>query len=143
MTDDLTIRSATPADVDAIAALIADRLDDEDAAEARIVLEDPTFDMSRWTVATAGDRIVSTMASFAAEAVVGAAEIPATMIELVATAREHEAQGLVKRQLETHHHHGKNHHGRNRKLDPRIHRRKRWESCRWIDRGGAQGNAEE
>ena len=59
--------------------------------------------MSRWTVATAGDRIVSTMASFAAEAVVGAAEIPATMIEFVATAREHEAQGLVKRQLETHH----------------------------------------
>ena len=104
MTDSsATIRACTDADIDGVVALIADRIGTEDAAEARIVLEDPSFDRQRWTVAVAGTEVVSTMANFRADLTVGTTAMAATMIEFVATARAFENRGLIRGQFAYHH----------------------------------------
>ena len=99
----IEIRSATDDDVAAIVALVADRVGTDDAQEARLVLDDPSFDRSRWTVAVEGGLVVSTMASFALELRIGTVALAGSMIEFVTTDVAYEHRGLVRRQFAVHH----------------------------------------
>jgi predicted N-acetyltransferase YhbS len=97
---DIDIRTARAEDIDAVAALIADRIGDEDGAEAEMVLRDPDFDRKRWFVAADGDRILSTAAVFPGQLRFGEVAMLAGAIEFVATADDAEGQGLVRRLLD-------------------------------------------
>ncbi len=99
----LVIRPVGDADIPGVIALIADRIGEEDAPEAQLVLEDPEYDRARWSVAVDGDRVVSTMATYPMQAQFGMCEVPAAMVEFVATDGEYEGRGLVRRQFEYHH----------------------------------------
>ena len=101
--DHIEIRPAGDADVAAIVGLIEDRIGEEDAPEAALVLSDPTFDRARWTVAVDGGQVVSTMAAFPMTFHYGSLTLAATNFEFVATAKSHEGRGLVRRQFEYHH----------------------------------------
>ena len=103
MSSDILIRAATDADVDGIVALVEDRIGVEDAPEARLVLEDPTFDRDRWSVAIDGGEVVSTMATFPMSLHFGSGRVPGAQIEFVATSAPYEGRGLVRRQFEYHH----------------------------------------
>jgi predicted N-acetyltransferase YhbS len=103
MSSDIPIRAATDADVEGIVALIEDRIGEEDAPEARLVLEDPTFDRNRWSVAVDGDRVASTMATFPMQVRFGSALVSGTQLEFVATDGAYEGRGLVRRQFGYHH----------------------------------------
>lgn len=96
------IRPATDGDISGVVALVADRIGDEDAPEAQLVLEDPGYDRRRWTVAVDGDRVVSTMGTYPMQARFGECELPAALVEFVATNGGYEGQGLVRRQVEYH-----------------------------------------
>jgi predicted N-acetyltransferase YhbS len=97
------VRHVTDADISGVVALIADRIGAEDAPEAQLVLEDPAYDRRRWTVAVDGDRVVSTMGTYPMLARLGDIELPAALIEFVATATGYEGRGLVRRQFDYHH----------------------------------------
>ena len=99
---EIVIRAATDADIDGIVALVGDRIGEEDAPEARLVLDDAGFDRGRWSVAVDGDRVVSTMATFPMTMRFGIAEVPASQIEFVATDAAYEGRGLVRRQFAYH-----------------------------------------
>lgn len=101
--DTIEIEPFSEADADQIVQLVADRIGEEDSAEARLVLEDDVFDRKRWTVARDGDRVVSTMASFPLTFRYGDVGLAASHYEFVATARSHEGRGLVRRQFDYHH----------------------------------------
>ncbi len=103
MNHNIAVRAATEADIDGIVALVEDRIGEEDAPEARLVLENPEFDRSRWSVAVDGHRVVSTMATFPMRVRFGSAHIPGSQIEFVATDGEYEGLGLVRRQFDYHH----------------------------------------
>lgn len=97
------IRSARPDDVDAICALVAEALEPEDADEARMVLEDRTFDRDRWLVGTVDGQVASTLALFDGDLRVGRSTMPAGQIEFVATSTAARNQGLVRAQMEEAH----------------------------------------
>lgn len=99
----IAIRPASDDDVAGIVELVRDRIGEEDAPEAHLVLSDPSFDRSRWTVAVDAGKVVSTSAAFPMNFHYGSAKLTATNIEFVATAETHEGQGLVRRQLDVHH----------------------------------------
>ena len=99
----IDVRSADPADLDRIEEVVAEALEPEDAEEARLVLEDPAFDRSRWLVAGADGRVESTMALLDSHFRVGAARFPAGQIEFVATAEDARGKGLVRAQLDVIH----------------------------------------
>jgi len=98
----ISIRPAETVDIPGIVALITDRIGEEDAPEARLVLEDPKYDRTRWTVAVDGDKVVSTMGTYPMLASFGICEIPAALVEFVATDTAYEGQGLVRRQFAYH-----------------------------------------
>ncbi len=98
----LVVRPVTDADVPGVVALVADRIGDEDAPEAQLVLDDPAYDRSRWTVAVDGDRVVSTMATYPMLAQFGQCELPAAIVEFVATDADYEGKGLVRKQFAYH-----------------------------------------
>ncbi len=100
---ELPIRPATDADVEGIVSLVEERIGEEDAPEARLVLEDPTYDRRRWTVAVDGSRVVSTMATFPMSLRYGVATVPASMMEFVVTDEAYEGRGLIRRQFDHHH----------------------------------------
>jgi len=97
-----SVRTVTPADIPGILALITERIGEEDAPEAKLVLEDPEYDLTRWTVAVDGDKVVSTMGTYPMVARFGACELPAALVEFVVTAAEYEGQGLVRKQFAHH-----------------------------------------
>ncbi|MDJ0664315.1 MAG: GNAT family N-acetyltransferase [Acidimicrobiia bacterium] len=99
----LTVRHVTDADIPGVVALVADRIGEEDAPEAQLVLEDAEYDRRRWTVAVDGDRVVSTMGTYPMCARLGDLELPAALVEFVATATDYEGRGLVRRQFDYHH----------------------------------------
>lgn len=99
----IEVRAAGDDDIEAVAALIASRLDDDDAAEARMVLQDPEYDRRRWTVALVDGVVRSTMASFPSEMFIDGITIPTTALEFVATDADFERQGLVRRQFDVQH----------------------------------------
>ena len=99
----LQIRPVHDVDIPGVIALITDRIGEEDAPEAELVLRDPGFDRRRWSVAVDGERVVSTMASFPIDVSLGVTPIGGSMIEFVATDRGYEGRGLVRRQFDYHH----------------------------------------
>lgn len=100
---ELEVRIARPEDADGIVALVVDRIGDEDGPEARLTLDDPRFGPGGWTVAVAGDRVVSTLGLFPTSTRIGSVTVPSAAIEFVATATEFEGKGLVRRQLDLAH----------------------------------------
>ena len=99
----ITVRGCTDADVAGVVALIEDRIGAEDAPEAQLVLDDSGYDRGRWSVAVDGNRVVSTMGTYPMLSRVGICELPAAIVEFVATDREYEGRGLVRRQFDYHH----------------------------------------
>lgn len=98
-----SVRPATDADIDQIVRLIRARIGEEDAPEAELVLRDPAFDRSRWSVIEDDGQVVSTMAAFPMSCRYGNITLKATNFEFVATASSHEGRGFVRRQFEYHH----------------------------------------
>ena len=96
---DIEVRVAGPADRDGIVALVADRIGAEDGPEAAITLDDPRFGPEGWMVAVAGDEVVSTLGLFPAATHIGSVTVQSAVIEFVATAKEFEGRGLVRRQM--------------------------------------------
>ena len=98
----ITIRACTDNDIAGVVALIEERIGAEDAPEARLVLDDQDYDRNRWTVAVDGERVVSTMGTYPMTARLGISEVPAALVEFVATDQAYEGQGLVRRQFDYH-----------------------------------------
>jgi predicted N-acetyltransferase YhbS len=96
----IDVRSADTADLDRIEEVVAEALEPEDAEEARMVLEDPAFDRSRWLVAGSDGGVESTMALLDSHFRIGAARFPAGQVEFVATSQDARGKGLVRAQLE-------------------------------------------
>lgn len=90
------IRTARPSDLDQIAALLTARGEPEDAADHRLVVEDPDAGWEACAVAVDGDRVVSTATLLDETVVLGGVEIPTGQVELVATDVEYEGRGLVR-----------------------------------------------
>lgn len=93
------IRTASQDDIGPIATLIADRIGDEDAAEAEIVLADEFF-RKRWFVAEEDGAILSCAGVFPGQLHVGEVTLGAGAIEFVATHPDAEGRGLVRRLIE-------------------------------------------
>lgn len=92
----LLLREARPADLDQIAALLADRGDPNDAEDHRLVVEDPDGGFDACAVVVDGDRVVSTATLLDETVILGGLPIPAGQVELVATDRAYEGRGLVR-----------------------------------------------
>jgi len=101
--EELVIRVARPEDAEGIVALVNDRIGAEDGPEARITLNDPRFGPGGWTVAVDGGRVVSVLGLFPASTRVGSVTVQSAFIEFVATDREYEGRGLVRKQLDLAH----------------------------------------
>ncbi|HEX6345854.1 GNAT family N-acetyltransferase [Umezawaea sp.] len=91
------LRQAEPRDLDQIAALLVARGEPEDALDHRLVVHDPDQGWSSCAVVVDGDRVVSTLMLLDETLSLGGVEIPAGQVELVATDREYEGRGLVRR----------------------------------------------
>lgn len=92
----LVLRTARPADVDQIGALLAERGEPADALDHRLVVEDPDEGYRSCAVVVDGDRVVSTATLLDETVRVGDVVLPAGQVELVATAEDHEGRGLVR-----------------------------------------------
>jgi predicted N-acetyltransferase YhbS len=99
----IEIHSAGPPDIDRICEILSDALEPEDAEEARLVLEDPAFDLDRWLVGKVDGTVASTLAIFGCELRIGVATMPAGQIEFVATSEEARGRGLVRAQMDEAH----------------------------------------
>ncbi len=93
------VRSAHADDIDRICDIIGEALDPEDAAEARLVLEDDRFDGDRWLVGVADGKVESTLALFDGDLRIGEAILPAGQIEFVATSEAARGRGLIAAQM--------------------------------------------
>lgn len=94
--DGLELRTAAPADLDQIAALLTSRGEKVDAVDHRLVVEDPDVGLSSCAVVVDGDRVVSTATLLDETMWLGGVPIPTGQLELVATDREYEGRGLVR-----------------------------------------------
>lgn len=94
--DGLTLRQATRADLDQIAALLSERGEPDDAIDHRLVVTDPDAGLSACAVVVDGDRVVSTATLLDEEVRIGGVRLPAGQVELVATEKEYEGRGLVR-----------------------------------------------
>ncbi len=92
----LVLRAAQPADLDQLAALLADRGEPADAVDHRLIVEDPDAGWESCAVVVDGDRVVSTATLLDETLVLDGVAIPAGQVELVATDREYEGRGLVR-----------------------------------------------
>ena len=92
----LMLRTAEPRDLEQIGALLAERGEDADALDHRLVVEDPDAGWESCAVVADGDRIVSTATLLEEQVRVRSVLLPAGQVELVATAKSHEGRGLVR-----------------------------------------------
>lgn len=91
----LELRTARPADLDQIGALLAERGEEPDALDHRLVVEgEPGWDAC--AVVVDGDRVVSTATLLDETVRVGGVVLPAGQVELVATDTGYEGRGLVR-----------------------------------------------
>jgi len=97
---DIEVRPVADHEITQVVDLVADRIGDDDAREAELVLNEPDFDRSRWLVAVEGSDVLSTAAVFPGSLRVGDVEGPAGAIEFVATRERAEGKGLVRRIME-------------------------------------------
>ncbi len=106
----LLLRTAGPADLDQIAALLVDRGEPADAHDHRLVVTDPDAGWDCCAVVVDGDRVVSTLTLLDEQVRVRAGDIavtlPAGQIELVATDRAYEGRGLVRALIDWAHRRG-------------------------------------
>jgi predicted N-acetyltransferase YhbS len=92
----LLLRTATPADLDGIGALLTARGDEADAVDHALVMSDPDAGWETCAVVVDGDRVVSTATLLDETLHLGGATIPAGQVELVATDTAYEGRGLVR-----------------------------------------------
>jgi predicted N-acetyltransferase YhbS len=92
----LLLREARPADLDQIAALLADRGDAKDPEDHRLLVDDPDGGLDACAVVVDGDRVVSTATLLDETVLLAGLPIPAGQVELVATDRASEGRGLVR-----------------------------------------------
>jgi hypothetical protein len=92
----LTLRQARPTDLEQLAELLAERGDDADALDHRLVVSDPDAGWPACAVVVDGDRVVSTATLLDEEVRLGGVTLPAGQVELVATHRDYEGRGLVR-----------------------------------------------
>jgi predicted N-acetyltransferase YhbS len=92
----LLLRTARPADLDQIAALLADRGEPADAVDHRLIVEDGDAGWASCAVVVDGPRVVSTATLLDETLFLGPVPIPAGQVELVATDRAYEGRGLVR-----------------------------------------------
>lgn len=100
LADGLVLRTAGPADLEQIGALLAERGDAADALDHRLAVEDPDLGWEACAVVVDGDRVVSTALLLDETVRVGDVTVPAGQVELVATDRAHEGRGLVRALME-------------------------------------------
>lgn len=100
---EIEVRVAGPSDRAGIVALVADRIGAEDGHEAALTLDDLQFGPEGWMVAVADGQVVSTLGLFPAVTHVGSVSVQSAVIEFVATARDFEGRGLVRRQMDLAH----------------------------------------
>jgi predicted N-acetyltransferase YhbS len=93
---DLLLRTSTPADLQQIGDLLADRGEPDDAVDHRLVVEDPQAGWESCAVVVDGDRVVATATLLDELVSLGTVKLPAGQVELVATARGYEGRGLVR-----------------------------------------------
>ena len=103
MRPEIEVRFARSEDADGIVALVNDRIGEEDGPEARITLDDPLFGPDGWTVAVSDGRVVSVLGLFPGKTRIGSITVQSAFIEFVATTKDFEGRGLVRRQLELAH----------------------------------------
>ena len=94
--DGLVLRTARPADLDQIGALLTDRGEPDDAVDHRLAVLDPDLGWGACAVVVDGDRVVSTATLLDESLRVGDVVLPAGQVELVATATGDEGRGLVR-----------------------------------------------
>ena len=92
----LVLRTAEPADLGQIGALLAERGDAADAEDLELVVNDQDAGWGAVAVVVDGDRIVSTATLLDETVTLGGIELPAGQVELVATDRGYEGRGLVR-----------------------------------------------
>jgi predicted N-acetyltransferase YhbS len=92
----LVLRTAAPADLDQIAALLTARGDAADAVDHELVVRDPDAGWASCAVVVDGDRVVSTATLLDETLHLGGVAIPAGQVELVATDPGYEGRGLVR-----------------------------------------------
>ncbi|WP_149203475.1 GNAT family N-acetyltransferase [Actinotalea subterranea] len=92
----LVLRAARPADLEQVAALLAERGEPEDAVDLRLAVEDPALGWDACGVVVDGDRVVSTATLLDETVRVGDVWLPAGQVELVATDTAYEGRGLVR-----------------------------------------------
>jgi predicted N-acetyltransferase YhbS len=98
----LVLRTALESELDQIGALLAERGEEVDAEDLRLVAEDPDEGLDSVLVVVDGDRVVSTATLLRETVTIAAASgdegiaVPAAQVELVATDRSVEGRGLVR-----------------------------------------------
>jgi predicted N-acetyltransferase YhbS len=92
----LVLRGARDTDLPRLEALLADRGDEADAVDLRLVVEDPDQGLESCAVVVDGDRVVSTATLLDETLVLDGLPIPAGQVELVATDPAYEGRGLVR-----------------------------------------------
>jgi predicted N-acetyltransferase YhbS len=92
----LVLRTASPGDLDQIAALLTERGEPDDAVDHLLVMADPDAGWASCAVVVDGDRVVATLTLLAETLTLAGTPIPAGQVELVATDRDHEGRGLVR-----------------------------------------------
>jgi predicted N-acetyltransferase YhbS len=98
----LVLRTARESELDQIGALLAERGEEVDAEDLRLVAEDPDEGLDSILVVVDGDRVVSTATLLRETVTIAAAPgddgiaVPAAQVELVATDRSVEGRGLVR-----------------------------------------------
>ena len=94
--DGLTLRTAVLADLDQIGALLADRGDEADAEDLRLVVSDPDEGLDSVMVVVDGDRVVSTATLLRESVTIADVAVPTGQVEMVATDPVYEGRGLVR-----------------------------------------------
>lgn len=90
------LRTARPADLDQIGALLTERGEADDALDHRLVVTDPDLGWDACAVVVDGTRVVATATLLDETVRVGDVVLPAGQVELVAVAPSHEHRGLAR-----------------------------------------------
>lgn len=96
----LTVRTATGADLEQVVALQVERNGAEIEPMVRVLWADDGVGPGHFSVADHDGRVVSSLCLMTETMRMGDVAIPTGQIEFVATAADHERQGLVRRQMD-------------------------------------------
>jgi predicted N-acetyltransferase YhbS len=98
----LLLRSATEADIDAIATMNVDAFGEQDEGDVRTFLDEPAI-RDAWSVVADGNQIVSSMTRIDHRMQLDGLEFTGTQIEYVVTDPRYQRRGLVAAQMDWHH----------------------------------------